>query len=115
MLMVEPRGRVRHSRAMRFLDLLVLSACASSLNEAGQRVSVVTAITPSDLEHYEEVGRGECAELFFVMDPHESCRTQLRNGAATLGADIVLVERLEAIKCVGESSPDKDAEKKSCV
>lgn len=79
------------------LVLLALVACASvPLDEGGRRVTLLTT-TPSvtDMRNLEELGTVACSKGANFGSPKkniESCRNELRNKAAKMGADIVVVE-----------------------
>lgn len=75
------------------LSVCMLSAlvgCATVITDDGKRVLMVTGITATEAQNYEEIGPVTCVELASSLE--ESCKNQLRNAAAQQGADIIVIE-----------------------
>ena len=86
--------------------LIALSACGTELSYPGSKVDLVSELSPSDFERYDDIGRVTCQEFQLIPNIEESCRNELRNRAANLGADVVLVESVEPMQCFPEASSD---------
>lgn len=75
---------------------LILSACSTvELSDAGKKIHIIKQFSPSDLEVYEPLGEVTCNSGFNGRNSANNivkCRTELKNKAAELGAEIVVVE-----------------------
>ncbi len=87
----------KYYKCMKTLLLLVLalSGCATTpLSERGSTVTLVTALSAQDLKELRLLGNVSCKARGHT-DPEvniQSCKNDLRNQAANLGASIVVLE-----------------------
>ena len=94
-----------------FTSCLLLISCANiKLTEAGSKVQIVQQISISDLEHYQAIGDIDCQFGFNAKSPItniKQCRTELKNKAAELGAEIVVIahQKLGANPSFGIGQP----------
>jgi hypothetical protein len=94
---------------MKFLPLLclLLAACSTTtLDDRGDKVTIVDSISPTDLLTYERV-----TSLYsHGMRSIESCRNDLRNQAAKAGATVLRISSSEPANCAEDilSSGPKD-------
>lgn len=70
---------------------LALASCASALTDAGRKVMVVTPLSATEAERFEEIGPLDCTTVVDACDI-EPCRNMLRNKAASLGASVLVLE-----------------------
>ncbi|WP_299947023.1 hypothetical protein [uncultured Microbulbifer sp.] len=78
-----------------FASFLLLISCANiKLSEAGSKVQIIQQISISDLKHYQSVGDIDCKFGFNAKSSTtniKQCRIELKNKAAELGAEIVVI------------------------
>lgn len=81
---------------MKYLILvLMLSGCAvTQLTHGGGAVRIINSFGSQDAESYKEIGAVECTSEGIESQAKNmtSCKNELRNRAAELGADTVVLE-----------------------
>ena len=82
------------------------SGCVATITDPGKGVMLVTALSATEAKEYEEIGPIECAELTKIPHIEESCRNQLRNKAASKGADILAIASRDHTDCRPDKTTD---------
>lgn len=91
-------------KASIFFAILLVSCAATELSHNGRTVALVTAISPSELNAWQEIGPLSCfvGEDLLNMGTEEDCKSSIRNRAADLGADLVVIEGYDRSSCLSK-------------
>jgi hypothetical protein len=94
-----------------FFSLFFAACAATDLSYNGRTVALVTGINPTELNSFQEIGPVSCyvGKDVLSMGTDEDCKNQLRNRAADMGADLVVIEGYDrkndsSPKTAGETS-----------
>jgi len=63
---------------------------------------MVVPLSATEVGNYLELGQVLCSESIAISNVDESCRNTLRNEAAALGADIIVIESRDSKKCLDD-------------